>query len=231
MGEVKNCIISFANHKGRYVQNMARLSESLRGNFDGDFLGFIGEASVGSPAHQDSPYAFKIHCIQKAKDAGYQKVLYLDSSCFAIKNVSPVFEEIEKDGFIFQEAGHMAGTWTNDYTLNYYGLTRDEAMEMRMIGNAGFLGLDFSKPEPHRFFDKWADSMNAGCFRGEWTNDNKTESQDERCKGARHDMSNSSIIINRMGLIDFAKKGDEWLQYAGIFDATGNDTIIFKAQG
>jgi len=232
MAESKNCIVSFANSNGRYIQNLARLGESLRNNFDGDFLGFIGEKSVGSPLHSENPYAFKLYVIKAVlKQARYDKVLYLDSSCFAVKNVQPLFNEIEKDGFLFQIAGHKVGTWTNDFSLNYFGVTRDDAMEMEMIGNAGMLGIDFSKKKGHRFFDKWFAAMEAGCFKGAWTNDNKTESEDERCNGARHDMSASSIIINQMGLIHLAKKFDEWLQYAGVFDETINDTIIIKAQG
>lgn len=213
-----NCIISFCNEKGRYVQNMARLSESLRNNFDGDFLGFIGDKSLDCEPHSENPYAFKIAAFKVAIDKGYKNVMWLDTSCFAIKNVQPVFDEIENEGFIFQEAGHYVGKWTNDFTLNYFGLTRNEANEMIMIGNAGFLGLDFSKSMPKDFFNKWDKAMQAGCFKGSW-------------EDHRHDMSCSSIIINQMGIMHVAKKGDEWLQYAGVFDETANDKIIIKAQG
>lgn len=228
---MKKAIVSFANKRGNYVKGLSRLSESLRDNFDGDFLGFITEASIGAPAHVINPYAFKIYGIQKAIDEGYDQILWLDASAFAIKNVQPIFDEIQENGFIFQEAGHMAGTWTNDFTLKHFGITRDEAMEMKMVGNAGFLGLDFSHVDAVDFFTRWRESMKAGCFKGLWNNDHKSESEDERCRGHRHDMSCSSIILNQMGLIDLAKKGDEWLQYAGVFEATLNDTIIIKAQG
>lgn len=227
----KNCIVSFANEKGRYIQNLARLSESLRDNFDGDFLGFINESSLGCESHGENPYSFKIYAIQKAIDAGYENILYLDTSVFAIKNVNPIFEEIQTNGFIFQEAGHYLGVWANDLTLNHFGISRDEAMNMLMIGNAGFLGLNIKSEIGLTFFKMWKESMEAGCFKGAWTNETKSESQDERCKGARHDMSASSAIANKLGIIDKCKKGDEVLQYAGLFQETANDTIIFKAQG
>lgn len=213
-----NCIISFANSRGNYVKALERLNESLRNNLNGNFIGFIGEDSIGAPAHTDNPYAFKVYAFKKAIQAGYKKILWLDSSVFAIKKVQPIFDEIEKDGFIFQKAGHKAGTWTNDFTLNYFGVTRDETMKMEMIGNAGFLGLNFDMPAPNEFFKKWEAAMNAGCFKGSWDNH-------------RHDMSCSSIIVNQMGIISLAKHGDQWLQYAGVFDETLNNTIILKAQG
>lgn len=227
----KNCIVSFANSKNRYIQNLARLGESLRNNFDGTFMAFIGEESVGAPLHSKVPYGFKIYAFKKALEAGFKNVLYLDSSCFAIKNVSPCFEDMEEIGILCQLAGHYASTWTNDFTLKYWGITRDEAESMQMIGNAGMLGINFENHLGKHFFKLWEKSMLDGCFNGAWTNENNTESLDERCKGHRHDMSNQSIILNQMGIIHIAKAGNEWLQYAGMFDETANDTIIFKAQG
>jgi hypothetical protein len=226
----KNCIVSFANQRGRYVQNMARLSESLRNNFDGDFLGFIGESSIGAPPHEICPYGFKIHAFRSAQKAGYNKVLYVDSSCFAIKNVQPCFDEIEKDGFFFQYSGHTANEWMNDRTLNYYGITREDAREIPLIGNAGMLGLDFSKELPNTFFNRWEKAMQDGMFVGKWDNKDFTESSSEECKGFRHDMQNA-IILNDLGVLHFMKKGDEWLQYSGLYDETSNQTIIWKAQG
>lgn len=227
----KNCIISFANSNGMYAQRLARLSESLRNNFDGDFLAFIGEGSLGAPLHSDVPYAFKVLAFQKAKEAGYENVLWLDASCFAIKNVSPIFTEIERDGFIFQDAGHFLGTWSSDKQLNYFDINRDQAMDMRMIGNAGFLGLNLTQSKPLFFLQQWKQAMLDGMFTGAWNNNDKTESGDERCMGSRHDMTCSSALIHKMDLFHLAKQGDQWLQYAGLFDETANDTIIFKAQG
>lgn len=228
---MKNCIVSFANQKNRYLQNLSRLGDSLLNNFDGNFLGFIGEASCGADPHEDVPYGFKVHAIKQAIEVGYRKILWLDSSCFAIKNVQSIFDRIEETGFAFQDAGHWLGEWANDFTLDYFGISRDEAMEMRMIGNAGFLGLDFDNDTARQFFVLWEQSMINGCFQGKWNNNDKTESKDERCRGARHDMSASSAIVHNMGLFHLAYGGEEVLQYAGLFDEVLNDTILLKAQG
>jgi|SRR5579863_3391438 len=228
---MKNAIVSFANSTNYYINGLARLNESLRLNFDGDFLGFIGENTIGAPPHWQNPYAFKIYAIQKALEAGYTKILWLDSSVFAIKPVQPIFDEIGKDGFIFQDSGHWLGHWTSDRVLDYHGITRDSAMEIRMIGNAGFLGLDYDNEQARQFFSRWKKSMQDGMFTGSWTNEGSTESQDPRCRGHRHDMSNSSAIIYNMGLLPLMKHGEQWLQYAGPYDQTKNETIILKAQG
>lgn len=215
-GQNKKCIISFANERGRYKESLSRLEESLKGNYDGDFLGFIGEESVGSPKHLDNPYAFKVYCWLKAIEQGYTQILWIDSSCFAIKNLNPVFDVINKEGYIMQEAGHLVGTWTNDKTLEYFGITREQAMTMPMYGNAGFLGLNIKKQPAMDFFFRWWDSMLGGCFKGSWDDH-------------RHDMSCGSIIANQLGMK--FKPGDEWLQYAGPEDKAINDKISIFAQG
>lgn len=231
MNKDKKAIVSFANHHGNYTKGIARLSESLRNNFDGDFLAFIGEASCGAPDHQLNPYAFKIHAIQKAIESGYEQILWLDSSVFAVGNVDGVFDDIEANGLVFQDAGHFLGTWSSDAQLKYFGISRDDAMKMRMIGNAGFLGININDHDGYDFFQQWKSAMQNDMFKGAWNNNDKTESQDERCQGCRHDMSCSSAIVHNMGLFHLAYKGDEVLQYAGVYDKVANETIVLKAQG
>lgn len=210
------CIISLANNRGNYRKALERLEQSLIGKFDGDFLGFISEESIGAPLHTDNPYAFKIYAFLQAIEVGYSEILWVDSSCYAIKNVQSCFNEIEKNGYIMQEAGHMCGTWSNDVCLEYFGITRDEAMLMPMYGNAGFLGLNTESDLAMDFFKLWSQAMEAGVFKGDWSNH-------------RHDMVCGSIIANKLGMK--YKKGDEWLQYMAPTEIPANDTIIWGAQG
>lgn len=209
-------IICLANGKGNYIKGMARLAESLRNNFDGDFLGYTHESQIDAPLHLENPYAFKVYAFERAFSLGYTEVLWLDASCFAIKNVQPIFDVIRDEGYIMQEAGHYVGNWCNDETLKYFNISRELANKMLMYGNAGFLGLNRTDITASAFFHQWGHAMTDGMFKGSWDNH-------------RHDMTCGSIVANRLGMK--YKKGDEWLQYAGLYDETANDTIIFKAQG
>ncbi len=213
---MKNAIVSFANEHGNYLKGLERLGDSLKGKFDGDFFGFEGEESIGAPRHEDDPYAFKVYAIDKLLAMGYTKILWLDSSVYAVCNVQQVFDEIAANGYIMQDAGHMVGNWCNDSTLEYFGITRRLAMGMPMYGNAGMLGLDMENDTARDFFERWKQSMLSGCFKGSWLNH-------------RHDMSCGSIIANMLGMQYV--RGDEWLQYGGEDDAALNETIVFKAQG
>lgn len=224
---MRKAIINFAN--GHYIKGQDRLKQSLiQHNFDGDFIGWQNETQIGSPLHKGNPYAFKTFGFKKAFEMGYDLVMWLDASCVAMQNITPVFDKIESQGYIMQEAGHLAGTWANDNSLNYFGVTRDKAMHMPMYGNAGFLGLSKHSVTAMTFLDKWHTASKSGVFIGAWNNNNKTESNDMRCKGHRHDMTCGSIIANQLKMK--FESGNEWLHYAPP-SQPAHPGVYFHAQG
>lgn len=222
----KRAIVSFANENGNYIKAQQRLRDSLNGKTDADLLMFVGENSINAPLHSKIPYAFKIYSILRAYEMGYTSILYLDTSAYAIADVNPIFEIIERDGYFMEEAGHYCGTWTNDKTLNYFDITRDQAMNMTMY-SAGFTGLDFKCLDAREFFDRWVDSMH--YFNGQWNNLAETESKDKRCQGHRHDMSCASIIANQLGMK--YQSGGSYFQYAAPDDIKNKESVIFYVQG
>jgi len=214
---------------GRYVAGQTRLATSLANvGYDGQFLAFQKESSIGAPPHNQNPYAFKIHGFRRAEQLGHRFVLWLDASVWAIRDVQPVFDHIEEHGHIMQYAGHNCGRWSNDRCLEYFDITRDEAENMLMYGNAGFLGLDLWDTRATAFLHSWEKAMKAGIFKGAWHNKQQTESKDPRCAGHRHDMVVGSIIANKLNM-EYQKGGD-WLAYARP-EETVRDTVIFKAMG
>lgn len=220
---MRNAIITLATHHGNYVSGLSRLSNSLRNNFDGDFLAWVHEYALGAPLHIENPYAFKVYAFKRAFELGYDNVLWLDCSAFAVKNVQPIFERIEKAGCFFQEAGHWLGEWSNDRLLKYFSLSRDEAMALPMV-MGGIIGLR----KDTIILKYLQDCMEQGVFKGSWNNDNKTESDDERCKGHRHEMSAVSAIVHEANLYGLVPP--HVIQYAGYYDETPEHVII-KFQG
>jgi len=221
-------IINFAS--GRYLKGQQRLDESLlKVSFDGTFLSWTQEVSIGAPLHKDNPYAFKIYAFEQALNAGYTKILWVDASIYAVKPLDPIWEHLNKYGHMKQYAGHLCGTWANDRCLEYFEITRAEAMKMEMHGNGGFFALDFDTDIAKEFFKRWKQSMLDGIFKGEWTNTNKTESQDERCKGHRHDMICGSIIANQLKMSALPK--DLLMAYVGEPYGEAPETAVMYAQG
>jgi hypothetical protein len=212
---MKRAIVNFSNNRGWYGKGRERLKEMLPKFIpeDVDLFFFENETDLGSPLHDDNPYAFKLYAIQNVLEKEYHTILYMDASLYPIRDLTPIFNVIEKDGMFAQHAGHQCGTWANDRCLEYFGLSRDEAMEIPMYGNAGLLGLDLSRPEIMNFYVKWRDSMQAGMFKGAWNNNDQTESKDERCKGHRHDMVCGSLVMYQCGLTEKYQRGDQWMLY------------------
>lgn len=213
----KRCIISLANERGNYQKALDRLEASVKQyNPEIDFFGYRSEDEVGAPKHLENPYAFKVYAFEKAFHEGYTQVLWLDSSVVLRADITPVFQEIENNGYIMQEAGCFVGEWCNDSTLEYFQLTREEAMRKLMYGNAGLLGLSHESKIAMIFFANWKKAMMDGCFKGDW-------------ETHRHDMTVGSIIANAFCMK--YKKGDEWLQYSAPDAPLINETILLSAQG
>lgn len=206
------CIINFAT--GRYIKGQDRLRNSLlEVRFDGDLLCWTSEAQIGAPLHKDNPYAFKVYCFDEAIRLGYTQIVLVDASVWAVSDVTPIFDHIEREGYIMQEAGQHVGRWTNDKCLDYFGLTREEANKMLMYGNAGFLGLNFETEIANKFFSKWKSSMQAGIFKGDWSNH-------------RHDMVCGSIIANHLDMK--YQSAHYWLNYG---TTPRSDKVYLLAQG
>lgn len=225
---MKKVIINLAS--GYYVKGQKRLKDTcIKHGYTGDFMLWQNESQINAPLHSVNPYAFKLHAFAKAHEKGYQQILWLDASVYAERNPDLAFEIISNEKRLAQEAGHMLGRWTNDKGLAYLGLTRDEAFKIPMIGDAGILGLDVSDTDNVTFLMKWWDSMKSGMFKGKWTNENNSESQDTRCSGHRHDMCFSSAFWHELGFK--FKTGGDILEYKGIDEKPKNNSIIFGAKG
>lgn len=215
---MKKCIVNLVTNE-HYMNGQKRLSDNLLKHApDIDVFYFRGEDHIQDcPLHIDNPYAFKIYAIDIAKKEGYQQVFWLDASVYPVKDISPVFDWLTEKGIFMEEAGHYAGTWAPQYVLDYFGITKEEAMNMPMF-SAGFIGLDFTNPISVEFFDKWKAAMLAGMFKGDWVE-------------SRHDMTAGSIIANQMGLTKLYSPGGQFFAYIGEGYSEPKETACFHLQG
>lgn len=209
------CIVNVAT--GPHIKGQQRLSNSLSLTTNKDRLMYQSEAQVEAPLHYSNPYAFKIYAIDKARQQGYEQILWLDASVYAVKDPQPVFDWLTRHGIFMEEAGHYAGQWCNDAGLKYFGITRDEAMKMPMF-SAGFIGFDFRQEIAREFFARWKNAMLAGMFKGDWSNH-------------RHDLTCASIIANQMGLVDRYSPGGQFFAYVGPGYNEPKETVVFHLQG
>jgi hypothetical protein len=187
---------------GLYVKPQQTLIRSIRKIYPkATIFAFNSPSEIHPecPPHAFSPYGFKVYAIEHARTKGYNVVIWLDSPNRLIRRIEPWLEEIAKVGVYLQRDGWMCGQWANDKCLQYFGVTRDEAMKISNI-YACIYGFDFRHPITAQFFDRWKLACKDGMFYGKGKNTDKTESKDERCLGHRYDQTCSELIAYQMGI-------------------------------
>lgn len=205
-------ITNFATKE--YFKAQERLVKSLNGHK----TLFFTDYQPGWPTHQQSPYEFKLHAIEKA----FQKddiVLWVDSSMYLVGDISKIEKIISEDGYFFSEAGHYVGRWCNEHTRKYFGLTPEELRQgpggITMF-SAGLVGFSKRSLEATFFLNAWQAAADAGCFRGNVVDH-------------RHDQTAGSIIATRTGMK--YQRGGEHMSYIGPGYAAPEPGSVFHLQG
>lgn len=208
-------IVSLATH-GLYAQGLARLQKSARRvGFTGEFVAWPpGMLPAGCPPHADVPFAFKPFCIAAARLKGLELILWLDARCVAVRGLEPLFERIERRGYLlFLGGSGKLGEWASDEALARFKLTRDAAMSIPEV-NAAAVGLNVTSPVAREFLELWREEARHGvAFRGvsetpgtpedhwdlKW-NRNRRASADPRVRGHRHDQTVAGMLAHRLGM-------------------------------
>lgn len=195
---LKVAVVSFAS--GRFAKNavpfhnrIKRYSPSI------DVFVFSSEDQIGSPLHIYNPYSFKVYAVEAVRNMGYEVVMWCDSILGLVRPLETIIPEIEKVGVYLAEDIWKTGMFANDKCLEYFGVTRDQAMEISAVW-ACFMGFDFKNPVTHEFMRRWKKASQDGAFAGSPFNHEGSESADPRCKGHRHDQSCAELISHQMGI-------------------------------
>lgn len=204
----RNCIISVGVGHW-YPRGLERLSKSLLDcTFQGSVIlmdSFYNEEDT----HLATPYYFKMQSFEAAFALGFDNILYVDASFWAVRDVTPIFDIIERDGYIIMDnPGHTTGRWCNDNALPLLGVTREEVDKMpHCMG--GFIGLNKHSPIAMELFKKWQDTPKE-AYRGSWENH-------------RHDQTILSVHSYKLGM--------KWHDHKGILDYNCADDSVFYLRG
>ncbi len=99
-----NCVVSSAPYEIEYPELLLNQIESLKHTgFNGYFLMFLG--AYPNPtgveiSYAGVPSAVKIFAMVEAHKRGFNKVLWLDCAMQAQRDITPIFDEIEKNEFV-----------------------------------------------------------------------------------------------------------------------------------
>lgn len=184
---------------GWYSAGLDRLERSLVFNGSAaDFLFYRNEYPPNSPSHNDNPYAFKIYGFREAIRRGYNVMIHIDASFWAIKNPDPLFDIVNEYGNFGFRSGYNCAQTCTDKLLEAIGINRDEAEEMPETAT-GIIGINYSNPKGKEVFDCWADLCDNGYFINSRIH-NSDESQDKRFLFGRQDQSAYNMALYKAGV-------------------------------
>lgn len=202
---MKKTVVSFADEAGSYRRAMNRLEDSLIATgFDGEFKGYTSFEEIGSPPHKGPgsvPYAFKAYAIKKAIEEGAELLLWADSPIYATQSIQPVFDHIEREGYLFLDnVGFNLGQWLSDDCLNLWQLDREDSFNTQIV-MACLMGFNLKNPLTLRFLNWYINAASDGIsYHGDWFNNLGQVSSDSRVLGSRHDQTVASIVIKGLDL-------------------------------
>ena len=190
------CIINCSSYP--YTKNLKRQERKIReSTYTGEYLVYSHQWPPGALPHHIIPYHFKPMAFLDAYNRGFRQILWLDSPVYPARSMDPIFETIERDGYLIPLNGWSNGEWTCDAALKPLGMGRESSFS-QPHAMACVLGFDLSREDVLRVFMKWKDSAPL-AFPGPYKNDDCSCSSDVRVLGHKHDQSAISAFAYQAG--------------------------------
>lgn len=126
--------------------------------------GFLRENIVSH--FQKSLYGFKPHAIDKVKKYGvkeYGKVIWLDPSVLPTRPVQILFDALDTHPILTITGDATMDKMCNDKALKYFGITREEAKNIKHVGGTIY-GFNFNNPKAVEVFNMWKKAEEDGIF-------------------------------------------------------------------
>ena len=196
------CIVTFSDREW-YHSGVERMQQSLQ------LVGYTGGFIHGTEypegcAHESvARKCYKPFMMLKAFVQGYQRILWLDSSMWAIRPINELMSEIGNTSCYSIDDGWNTGLWSTDSCLQEFGISREESFSIFHIasGCVGiFVGKEIMTPG-EIFLRRWLDcAKNLRGWKGpRWIKDGFC-SDDDRVKGHRADQTVASILLWQLGM-------------------------------
>jgi hypothetical protein len=151
----------------------------------------------GMPAHKDIPYGFKPWLFNLAFQAGYQQVLWCDSTIVIHRDLAPIWNIASAVGAcLFDNPGCPMRVWTSDDCMDAIGCPYHEPHQAMFNETmACAMAFDFSNPIGAAIFSEWFAICNDGVsFAG------RGGSRRPEFREHRHDQSVISWLAQKYSI-------------------------------
>lgn len=188
-------LISLAvDGREKYTDKSVNLEKSVAKFWKGDARFYKHYPKDVTP-HNVVPYKFKFDLIKKARQDGYKKIIWLDSSIRLAGDVLSLFGE---EGVIaFHNLGHDLYKYISDKAVENLGVTEEELKEIPQTWG-GAIGFDFNKDKAAEIFEEiYLHSLNGSFEDG--------VSSRPGFVAHRHDQAVMSVIFwkHKYSLLDY----------------------------
>ena len=207
----KPLIISFAS-KGRedYLKMSETLYRSVKEHWKYDYLFYTMDGNrdefegikltqiteLPQPStwrcnpHNITPYQFKFGLIDYARELGYDKIIWLDSSISLAKCPLKLLEQTNKGVMCFHNLGHETKDYISPECMALMNWGALDVYAPQVWG--GCIGFDFTRKEALEIFNKIIDFSKWGAF-------NNSPSYNKH----RHDQAVMSVLFHRKGVLPY----------------------------
>lgn len=204
-------IISFAS-KGRedYLKMSERLYSSVKSKWKYDYLFYTMDGNrdeydgmkltqiteLPQPStwhcnpHSVTPYQFKYGLIDHAREMGYEKIIWLDSSITLARCPLKLLEQSNKGVMCFHNLGHELKDYIGENCVNELDAYYIRGSAPQIWG--GCIGFDFTKKKVNDIFEDIIYYSQQGCF------DN-----DPKFPNHRHDQAVMSVLFYKYGVLPY----------------------------
>lgn len=166
------------------------------------------------PPHDKRPFAFKAYALKAASLCQADSILWCDACILPVRSLEPVWEKIERDGYLLMNNGHSNYTWTADSayrdlfpSLPWGGSAPEVLAEARERNRkiphtvGGFFGISLRHDNGQAFLDEiYRLASDTDAFCGPTSNIPESPCGPPDVLGHRHDQTAMSVIAWRLGM-------------------------------
>jgi hypothetical protein len=190
MSEIAFCSVAFGE---RYVWRMGRLKESILNIYPDASLFFHKDSlPPGSRTFQESMYGFKPHSIQEALNAGFKKIVWIDSTMILHDRLEYYDQFTEEHGVLAVQDDNKLTGFCSNRALKYINKYRSYLEDKHLVGGS-FFYFDFNVPLCQHIFNRWIEAEMKGLFGS------VAEECSERLQGHRHDETMMALFLYEHG--------------------------------
>ncbi len=166
----KTCIVSVA-FRQPYLRHSKAQEAYVLGMADVDYMVFRDQLPIKDGLEtndivgtfQKSLYGFKPHAIQRAIDAGYKKIIWLDPSVLPTISMQVLIDALDEHPIIVRSGEEPLSKMCNAKAKQWFNVNDEEIKNERTVAGTIY-GFNFNDTKAIEVFNMWKKTEENGIF-------------------------------------------------------------------